>query len=95
MLQDKSAFIQEMKEKEYDNQYYVHETIHMLEAQQESQMPKEKTPEELVPEEYHKFLNVFLKKESKHMPIQKPWDHAIDLENTFKPKKGRIIPLLP
>ena len=64
MLQDKSAFIQEVEEEEYNNQYYVHETIHALEAQQESQTPREKTPEELVPEEYHKFLKVFLKKES-------------------------------
>ena len=64
MLQDKSAFIQEMEEEEYNNQYYVHETIHALEAQQESQKPKEKTPKELVPEEYHKYLNVFSKKES-------------------------------
>ena len=95
MLQDKSPFIQEMEEKEYNNQFYVHETIHMLEVQQESQIPKEKTPKELVLEEYHKFLNVFSKKESERMPIRKPWNHAIDLKNTFKPKKGRIIPLLP
>ena len=26
------------------------------------------------------------------MPIRKPWDHAIDLRETFKPKKGRLIP---
>ena len=45
MLQDKSAFIQAMEEEEYDNQYYVHETIHALEVQQESQKPKEKTPD--------------------------------------------------
>ena len=64
MLQDKSAFIQEVEEEEYDNQYYVHETIRALEAQQESQKLKEKTPEELVPMEYHKYLNVFSKKES-------------------------------
>ena len=63
MLQDKSTFIQEMEEEEYDNQYYIHETIHALEAQQESQKPKVKTPKELVLEEYHTFLNVFSKKE--------------------------------
>ena len=84
-----------MEEEEYDNQYYVHETIHTLEVQQESQKPREKTPEELVLVEYHKFLNVFSKKESEWMPIRKPWDHAIDLKDTFKPKKGRIIPLSP
>ena len=57
----------------------------------------EKTPEELVPKEYHKFLKVFLKKESEHMPLRKPhgWDHAIDLKDTFKSKKGHIIPLSP
>ena len=27
------------------------------------------------------------------MPLQKPWDHTIDLKDIFKPKKGRIIPL--
>ena len=65
----------------------------MLAAQQEK--PKEKTPEELVPKEYHKFLKVFLKQESECMPQRKPWDHAIDLKDTFKPKKGHIIPLSP
>ena len=65
MLQDKSAFIQKVEEGEYDNQYYVHEMICTLEVQQESQRLKEKTPKELVLEEYHKFLKVFLTKESK------------------------------
>ena len=65
----------------------------MLEVQQEK--PKEKTSEELIPKEYHKFLKVFSKKESEHMPLWKPWDHAIDLKDTFKPKKEHIIPLSP
>jgi hypothetical protein len=38
---------------------------------------------------------VFSKKESERMPIRKPWDHAIDLKETFKPKKGRLILLSP
>jgi hypothetical protein len=38
---------------------------------------------------------VFSKKESERMPIRKPWDHVIDLKETFKPKKGRLIPLSP
>ena len=54
-----------------------------------------KTMEELVPEEYHKFLKVFSKGESERMPLRKPWDHAIDLKDTFQPKKGHIIPLSP
>ena len=27
------------------------------------------------------------------MPLQKPWDHTIDLKDTFKLKKGQIISL--
>ena len=55
----------------------------------------EKTMEELVPKEYHKFLKVFSKGESERMPLRKPWDHAIDLKDMFQPKKGCIIPLSP
>ena len=54
MLQPKSALLASFKKEEYDIQYQVHKTIHALEVQQEK--PKEKTPEELVPKEYHKFL---------------------------------------
>ena len=62
MLQPKSAFLASLKKEEYDIQYQVHEMICVLEAQQEK--PAEKTHEELVPKEYHKFLKVFSKKES-------------------------------
>ena len=92
MLQPKSAFLASLK-KEYNIQYQVYKTICAIEVQQEK--PKEKTPEELVPKEYHKFLKVFLKKESEHMLLQKPWGHAIDLKDTLKLKKGHIIPLSP
>ena len=93
MLQPKSVFLASLKKEEYNIQYQVHETICALEAQQEKS--KEKTPKELVSKEYHKFLKVFSKKESKRMPLRKPWDHAIDLKDTFKLKKGHIIPLSP
>ena len=93
MLQLKSAFLASLKKEEYDIQYQVHETICALEVQQEK--PKEKTSEELVSKEYHKFLKVFSKKEFKHMPLRKPWDHTIDLKDMFKLKKECIIPLSP
>ena len=93
MLQQKSAFLASLKKEEYNIQYQVHEMICVLEAQQEK--PQEKTPEELVLKKYHKFLKVFSKKESEYMLLWKPWDHAIDLKDTFKLKKGHIIPLSP
>ena len=54
----------------------------------------EKMATELVPQSLHKFLHMFQKHESKCMPTHKPWDHAINLKDTFKAKKGRLIPLL-
>ncbi|KIO01308.1 hypothetical protein M404DRAFT_78750, partial [Pisolithus tinctorius Marx 270] len=51
--------------------------------------------EELVLKAYCKYLSVFSEKESEHMPLRKPWDHAIELKESFVPKKGRLIPLSP
>src|SRR5947209_7086697 len=45
------------------------------------------------PKEYWDYINVFSKKSSEQMPLQKPWDHVIDLKSTYEPKKGQIIPL--
>ena len=36
---------------------------------------------------------MFGKVESERMPTRKIWDHAIDLKETFKPRKGKIYPL--
>ena len=37
----------------------------------------DKPGEEIVPKKYHEHLSVFLKKEFKRMPSQKPWDYGI------------------
>ena len=55
----------------------------------------EKTAVELVPPQYHVYLDVFKKKASERMPLRKPWDHAIDLVLDFKPIKSRIYPCSP
>ena len=72
-------------------------TIHAIKKEQEqSEAPKpDLKPEDLVPKAYHKYLKVFSKKESECMPVCKLWDHAIDMKDTFIPKKGRLIPLSP
>ena len=49
--------------------------------------------EEMVPKKFLKWRKVFGKVESERMPKRKIWDHAIDLKETFKPRKGRIYPL--
>ena len=49
--------------------------------------------ERIVLQKFLKWKKVFGKVESKRMPTRKIWDHAIDLKETFKPKKGRIYSL--
>jgi len=49
--------------------------------------------EELVPRKFLKWRKVFGKVESERMPTRKVWDYAINLKETFKPRKGRIYPL--
>jgi len=47
----------------------------------------------LIPEEFHKWIKVFSKKQSERMPTWKIWDHAIDMKEEFVPKKGKVYPL--
>ena len=50
--------------------------------------------EKMVPKQFHAWLKVFGKVESERMPVRKAWDHAIDLNNNFKPSKAKVYPLL-
>ena len=49
--------------------------------------------EKIVPKKFLKWRKVFGKMKSEGISTRKVWDHAIDLKETFKPKKGRIYPL--
>ena len=84
-----TRFLAHVKKEEQESAWH---TYH-LRATTEILPPKiEKTTEELVPEEYHKFLKVFSKGESEHMLLRKPWDHAIGLKDTFQPKRVTSFP---
>ena len=53
----------------------------------------EQTMEELVPRRFWKWKKVFGKAESERMPVRKPWDHAIELKESFVPRKGKVYSL--
>jgi len=60
---------------------------------QEEAMEDRRKVENMVLKRFHKWLKVFRKQESEQMPVRKTWDHAIDLQEEFVPRKGRIYPL--
>ena len=55
-------------------------------AIEENKKKTEKTDKELVPEEYHKYLDVFNEKKAAQFPELKSWDHKIKMKEGFEPK---------
>jgi hypothetical protein len=46
----------------------------------------EKTDEQLVPAEYHEYLDIFSEEKAHHFPESRPWNHKIKMEEGFDPK---------
>ena len=92
MLQDQAKQLTTLDEEaEHEGLEFIHQ------AKVEAPVSKKPvcTPKELMPPCYHSYLNIFSKKAASRFPLRKPWDHAIDLKDMFKPKKGQLIPLSP
>jgi hypothetical protein len=51
--------------------------------------------ESTLPTQYTPWKEVFEQKAAEQFPSKCPWDHAIELREYFKPKKGKIYPLSP
>jgi len=50
---------------------------------------------EQIPEEYHKFLDVFNEKKADQFPEEQIWDHKIELKDGFVPKSFKNYNLTP
>src|SRR5271154_2946845 len=56
---------------------------------------EERTTEELVPKEFHEYLDIFNEKNANRFPTERPWDHKIELKENFEPKSFKIYNLSP
>jgi hypothetical protein len=52
-------------------------------------------PEQLVPPEYHKYLDIFDKDKANQFPDTRPWDHKIKMKPGFEPKSFKTYNLTP
>jgi len=59
------------------------------------EMKMEKSVEDMVPTRFHKYLSVFKKKESEHLPLRKLWDHTIETKSGFQLKRSKVYALSP
>ena len=52
-------------------------------------------PKTILPSEYSQFSSVFTKETADHIPPSRPYDHEINLTDSFTPKVGKLYPLSP
>ena len=64
-------------------------------ATEESWKKEEKTDKELVPQEYHEYLDVFSKEKAARFPESRSWDHKIEMKEGFEPKSFKNYNLTP
>jgi hypothetical protein len=54
-----------------------------------------KTDEQLVPAEYHKYLDIFSEEKAHRFPKSRPWNHKIKMKEGFEPKSFKNYNLTP
>jgi hypothetical protein len=64
-------------------------------AEEALKKEKQRSFEEIVPEQYHSFKDVFSKESFDELPPKKPWDHIIELKPGSEPCSSKIYPLSP
>ena len=55
-------------------------------ATEENWKKEEKTDKELVPQEYHEYLDIFSEEKAAQFPESRSWDHKIEIKEGFEPK---------
>jgi hypothetical protein len=64
-------------------------------AIEENSKKQDKTDKQLVPAEYHKYLDIFSKEKAHRFPESRPWDHKIEMKEGFEPKSFKNYNLTP
>ena len=64
-------------------------------AIEDNKKKTEKTDKELIPKEYHEYLDVFSEEKAAQFPESKSWDHKIEMTEGFEPKSFKNYNLTP
>jgi hypothetical protein len=75
---------------------WIHKTnIATKLAIEENSKKTDKTDTQLIPAEYHKYLDIFSKEKAHRFPKSRPWDHKIEMKEGFEPKSFKNYNLTP
>ena len=82
---------------EMDNDIWINAKVSTAtEIQAEINLKKKELPlKEQVPKEFHKFLDIFSEEKAARFPEPRPWDHKIEMKDTFVPKSFKTYNLTP
>src|ERR1700678_2695024 len=64
-------------------------------AIEENSKKANKTDKELVPEEFHDYLDIFSEEKANRFPKPQSWDHKIEMKEGFEPKSFKNYNLIP
>jgi hypothetical protein len=64
-------------------------------AIEENSKKQDKTDKQLVPAEYHEYLDIFSEEKAHRFPESRPWDHKIEMKEGFEPKSFKNYNLTP
>jgi Reverse transcriptase (RNA-dependent DNA polymerase) len=75
---------------------WIHKTNIATElAIEENSKKTDKTDKQLVPAEYHEYLDIFSEEKAHRFPKLRPWDHKIEMKEGFEPKSFKNNNLTP
>jgi hypothetical protein len=64
-------------------------------AIEENSKKQDKMDKQLVPAEYHEYLDIFSEEKAHRFPESRPWDHKIEMKEGFEPKSFKNYNLTP
>src|SRR5271169_5168071 len=97
MMEESPKLIQVMETMEPKEEIWINAKTNLAMdlAIEENLMKEDKSPREIVPQEYHEYLDVFDEEKANRFPESRPWDHKIELKEGFEPKSFKNYNLSP
>jgi hypothetical protein len=75
---------------------WIHKTnIAMELAIEENSKKQDKMDKQLVPAEYHEYLDIFSEEKAHRFPELRPWNYKIEMKEGFEPKSFKNYNLTP
>ena len=81
---------------EYHQGIWINKTNMATELAMAENLKKKVLPlEEIIPKEFHEYLDIFNEQKANQFPMSRPWDHRIEIKEGFEPKSFKNYSLTP